>query len=277
MSAYESADTKSIKLSAVDNNLYDRNMDGLPPLAVSENDELRSYFIWNLIQCSRRALPEVGGVIIPRQIIQFWNDIKAIPPDVQVCIDSWKACENYGFKRLLFDDNSARNFIASNYEHHYVKAFAFCRHPAMRADYFRLCYIYRYGGFYVDADDVYKGFDITPWFNNGKLKIQPLCYDTSTDLMVNTEKFIAHNKYSSNLIYYVNNDPLIAPPNHPLIHIALERCTKKLLESGGKTSDIQSTTGPGNLTASLVRYLLESVPTDDFKDVMLIDNWDIGL
>lgn len=49
MSAYELADTKSIKLSAVDNNLYDRNMDGLPPLSVSENDELRSYFIWNLI------------------------------------------------------------------------------------------------------------------------------------------------------------------------------------------------------------------------------------
>lgn len=214
-------------------------------------------------------------MIIPRQIIQFWNDIKAILPDVQVCIDSWKACENYGFNRLLFDDNSARNFIASNYEHHYEEAFAFCRHPAMRADYFRLCYIYRYGGFYVDADDVYKGVDITPWFNNGKLKIQPLCYDTSTDLMVNTENFIAHNKYSSNLIYYVNNDPLIAPPNHPLIHIALERCTTKLLESGGKTRDIQSTTGPRNLTASLVRYLLESVPTDDFKDVMLIDNWDM--
>jgi hypothetical protein len=29
----------------------------------------------------------------------------------------------------------------------------------MRCDYFRLCYIYRQGGFYVDADEIYQGGD----------------------------------------------------------------------------------------------------------------------
>lgn len=256
-------------------NFYDRNMSKLSPLSISEDDKLRSYVIWNLIQGRKKAQLENDGVKIPRQIIQFWNNINAIPSDVENCIDSWKSCEKSGFKRLLFDDNSARKFIMSNFKDRYMKAFEYCIHPAMRADYFRLCYIYKNGGFYVDADDVYKDFDITPWFNNGKLKIQPLCYDMSTDLMVDTEDFIISHKYCPNLIYYVNNDPLIAPPNHPLIYIALERSTKKLLELGNDNKDIQSTTGPGNLTASLVRHVLESAYDDNFKDFMFIDNWNI--
>ena len=266
-------EAKITKLLTIDDNLYDRNIDKLSPLSISENDELRSHFMWDLIQSSKRAPFEVDGVTIPRQIIQFWDDINAIPPDVKSCIDSWESCENNGFKRILFDDNSARNFIMSNFGHHYVEAFEYCRHPAMRSDYFRLCYIYKNGGFYVDADDVYKGFDITPWFNDSKLKIQSLCYDTSTDLMVKAEDFITPDKYFPSLIYYVNNDPLIAPPNHPIIHIALERSTKMLLESSGNTRDIQSTTGPGNLTASLVRHVLESESTGNIQDFLLINNW----
>ena len=47
----------------------------------------------------------------------------------------------------------------------------------MQADYFRLCYLLVEGGFYVDADDVCVGTDIGWLFEDGRLKLQPLCYD----------------------------------------------------------------------------------------------------
>lgn len=39
-------------------------------------------------------------------------------------------------------------------------------------------------GGYVDTDDVYLGSDINVFFTDDKLKIQPLCYDITTDSMI---------------------------------------------------------------------------------------------
>ena len=84
----------------------------------------------------------------------------------------------------MFDDNKARRFIEGNFEHAHVIAFDRCYHPAMRCDFFRLCYILRHGGFYVDADEVYKGAGCEFLFQDAKVKLQPLCYDLSTNQMV---------------------------------------------------------------------------------------------
>jgi hypothetical protein len=59
----------------------------------------------------------------------------------------------------------------------------------MRCDYFRMCYMVRCGGFYVDADEYYQGGDCTSLFQDDLLKVQPLCYDTSTDCMVPVDVF----------------------------------------------------------------------------------------
>ena len=50
----------------------------------------------------------------------------------------------------------------------------------MRCDYFRLCFMARNGGFYVDADEVYQDVDCEYLFEDGRLKLQPLCYEMST-------------------------------------------------------------------------------------------------
>jgi mannosyltransferase OCH1-like enzyme len=262
-------ENKKIKVSD-----FDIPMNKLSPLDISEDNDLRSRYIWNLIQTCKSEISEDTTSAIPRILVQFWDDAKTIPADVRKCMDSWYPLDEYGFQRLVFDDESARDFITSNFDHRYLDAFEHCRHPAMRSDYFRMCYIYRKGGFYVDADDVYKGFDIESLFNNEKLKIQPLCYNIEADLMVNTAEFITNCKYSSNLIHYVNNDPIISPPNHPIIRMALERSTRILLALGSNAKDIQSTTGPGNLTASIVRHAIESKYAGKAQDFLLIDNWD---
>lgn len=243
-------------------------------LDISENDDLRSHYMWHLICNLSSPIIQDTTSTIPHTLVQFWDNAGTIPSDVRKCINSWEPLDELGFERLLFDDKSARYFIANNFNKHHLDAFDRCNHPAMRADYFRLCYLLKNGGFYIDADDVYKGLDIGTYFNDDKLKLQPLCYDISTDSMVNTADFLCKIKCSKNLIFYVNNDPIISPPNHPLIRMALERSTKSLLTSSCNTKDIQSTTGPGNLTACLVRHAIESQKSSKPLDFLFIDNWE---
>ena len=74
----------------------------------------------------------------------------------------------------------------------------------MRCDYFRLCYMVRHGGFYVDADEFYQGGDYASLFQDNRLKIQPLCYDISSATMVPYDIFAKERSDSPNWIFYVN-------------------------------------------------------------------------
>jgi len=150
-----------------------------------------------------------------------------------------------GYQRLIFDDTSARRFICDNFSSRHVEAFERCRHPAMRCDYFRLCYLVRLGGFYVDADEVYKGGECDFLFDDDRLKVQPLCYDTTTGEMVGAESFMQRQKAPPGWTYYVNNNPIIAPPDHAVLRSALARASQLLLEGSASRLGVQSTTGPG--------------------------------
>lgn len=246
----------------------------LDPSRIAEDDDLRSRHIRELVQ---EAVPiEISSsrTDIPKVIVQFWHDLDEIPEDVQECLDSWEPLKKQGFKRVLFDDAGARRFISERLGGSYVAAFDLCHHPAMRCDYLRLCYIVTYGGFYVDADEVYQGTDCNHFFCDSRLKIQPLCYDTATGMMIKPDVFVRKRGYSPDWIFYVNNNPLIAPANHPVIRLALNRATRILLNCVEKRPEIQSTTGPGNLTASLVRHSIASKLTGRTRDLLILSNWE---
>jgi mannosyltransferase OCH1-like enzyme len=241
----------------------------------AEDHQFRSRFIqWLLHQSTPpRRLNKYIVDPIPKVLIQYWHDLKHMPDDVQKCLSSWEPLQNHGFRRLLFDDTRARSFISNYFSKKHIEAFDLCYHPSMRCDYFRLCYIFRFGGFYVDADEVYQGTGCEYLLSDNKLKIQPLCYDTSTDSMVKPEKFLKDNALISSRIFYVNNNPIIGPPGHELIRLAIERSTHILLEFSEKP-DIQSTTGPGNLSASLVNHAINTIKYCRDWDFLIIPNWE---
>ncbi len=244
------------------------------PSHIAEDDRLRSRHMRELVQETAPTDAPAGPANIPKVIVQFWHDSSAIPPDVCECLDSWQPLTGQGFKQVLFDDNEAKRFITSQLGGPYVAAFDRCRHPAMRCDYFRLCYILTRGGFYVDADEVYQGGDCQSLFRDNRLKIQPLCYDTLSDTMVQADAFIRNRTYSPDWIFFVNNNPLVAPASHPVIRLALARSTRLLLRNRGGQLDIQSTTGPGNLTASVVRHSVASTLAGKTGDFLLLTNWE---
>ena len=241
---------------------------------VAEDDKLRSSYMRNLVHGLYPTKPSPEPVTIPKVIIQYWHDLDALPSDVGECLESWTTLGGIGFERLIFDDREARRYIAKDFGDPYVAAFDRCGHPAMRCDYFRLCYILVNGGFYVDADEVYQGGDCQPLYRDNKIKLQPLCYDCLTDTMVESEVFIKNRSYSPDWIFYVNNNPIVAPPSHPVVQLALTRSTRLLLTQGNQIRDIQSTTGPGNLTASLVRHSIACGREGLSSDFHLLENWE---
>ncbi len=172
------------------------------------------------------------------------------------------------------DDDSGRRFITAHLTPRHVAAYDRCGHPAMRCDYFRMCYLVLRGGLYIDADEFFRGGDCERLVADGLLKVQPLCYDNSTGEMVSVSTFMHGEPDSPDWIYYVNNNPVVAPPGHPLLMSALARSTE-LLESGsGAVLGIQSTAGPGNLTASLVAHALTRERTGSARDFAFLPEWE---
>ena len=240
----------------------------------AEDDDLRSDHIREIVQETIPIENSSSGTEIPKVIVQFWHNLNDIPEDVQECLDSWESLKNKGFKRVLYDNTSAKEFILNEFGDSYVKAFDRCHHPAMRCDYFRLCYILAYGGFYVDADEIYQGTNYSHYFKDNRLKIQPLCYDTATGTMIHPAVFTKKEEHSENWIFYFNNNPLIASADHPIIRLALDRSTRILLNSKEESLEIQSTTGPGNLSASVVRHSIASTSISSPRDFTIISDWE---
>ncbi len=245
----------------------------------AENHESRSRNVFSLLYKTRntetRGRNLSGRSIIPKTILQFWHDRKGIPEDVKVCLESWNVLEASGFQVLLFDRYEANTFIQKYFPSEYVTAFENCDHPAMECDFFRLCYLYQKGGFYVDADEEYTGEDCSDLFEDNKIKLQPLCYDLRKESMVSPSSFLNLTQYESGMIFYVNNNPIVSPRGHPLLLMAIKRAVGLLCNSQeNKDLGIQEIAGPGNLSASLVRHSLSLSSNGKASDFSFIRNWD---
>lgn len=219
-----------------------------------EDHRARSAFVRRVVQRTGEPgpVPAAFSIRPRRSIVLFWDDPERLPGDVGECIESWKPLETQGFDVYLFDSNGAMEFIASRLGLRHENAYRRCYHPAMQSDYFRLCYILVEGGCYIDADDAHSGPGIERLFEDGRLKIQPLCYDVATDRMVPPEIFTKPGADAPGWIFYFNNNPLLAAPGHPIIDRALANATAVIEQAtDGELLEIQSTTGPGNLTRSI--------------------------
>lgn len=241
---------------------------------LERDDRIRSNFFRELIQRPSESILAHTAHITPppRRIVQFWDDLGRLPQDVKECMESWRQLEQSGFEIEVFDENSARQFIRAHLGSRYEKAFDKCYHPSMKSDYFRYSYIFVEGGFYVDADDVYHGTNIEHLFADGRLKLQPFCYDIATAQMVAPSVFGKAGANQLGWIFYLNTTPLIAGRRHPIVERALLNSTISLEEkSDSGLPEVQATTGPGNLTRSVLEVLKES---NSETALLIVHNWE---
>src|SRR5579871_765864 len=96
-------------------------------------------------------------------IVQYWHS--SVPPDdVAELMQTWEMSASEGFAYRRFDDVSALAFIRANHESRAANAYLSCAVPAMKADFFRVCFLAIHPGIYVDADMRRTGVGHRPFF-----------------------------------------------------------------------------------------------------------------
>lgn len=242
----------------------------------AEHHLRRSEFIRNLVQqpVSRPAHHSPYKHNIPKRIVQFWHSLQELPEDINQCVATWRNWSDQGFTHHLFDAEAAGAFIRNSLGPRYLNAFECCYHPAMQADYFRLCYLCVEGGFYVDADDAYVGGNIDFLFEDSRLKLQPLCYDINSGGMIKPSIFLSPGAWDPQWIFYFNNNPVISGRGHPIIERTLSKATARLELAGiDVLPEIQSTTGPGILSESI--FDIGTTVQAEFKnDLLVLKDWE---
>jgi mannosyltransferase OCH1-like enzyme len=85
---------------------------------------------------------------VPLKIFQTWHN-KDLPPIMKLTVETLKH-QNKEFKHFLYDDNDCRDFIKNNFSQIVLTTFDTLIPGAYKADLWRYCILYIYGGIYLD-------------------------------------------------------------------------------------------------------------------------------
>jgi tetratricopeptide (TPR) repeat protein len=166
---------------------------------------------------SRRA---GGGGGIPRRVIQFW-DSETPPEDVARLMRSWRE-HNPGHAYHLFNEATARGFLAARFPESVLHAFSRAREPAQKADIFRLAVLAAAGGVYADADDK--------------------CLQPIDSIVPGTAELVVYQEDHGT----IGNNFIAARPGQGVVLRALEMAVTAV--NRGDSDIVWLATGPGLLT-----------------------------
>jgi hypothetical protein len=201
-----------------------------------------------------RALPQglyggAGGAAqIPRRIMQFW-DSPTPPAEVAELMATW-APLHPGYELVAFDDASALAWLGDRYGERYAAAYRACQHAAMKSDFFRLAYLYKCGGAYIDADE--------------------RCLRAIDPLVESGANLVLNRRLAPNGLIYFNNAPLLCSPGLPLLLECLDWAADELLAARGRPLKIWVTTGPGNLSRSFAQRVVNA---GELPRTLILDDW----
>ncbi len=163
-------------------------------------------------------------------IMQFWD--ANVPEAVQTLLDT-VATNNADQDYRLFDDEAARALIVEEYDSRVAKLYDTCAIPAMRADLFRYCYLYQFGGMYVDAD--YRGMQ----------SVQSLVDSCDRGCLYEMQSRTSDDLGICNGMMYFRH------PQDPLMEQILDKALSNIEER--VSPNVWSVTGPAVLRAVLAR------------------------
>ena len=92
---------------------------------------------------------------IPRNIFQTW-ETKDLSDGFKLLTQTWKD-KNTNYSYFLFDNNDCIDFIKKHFDEKVYNAYSRIIPGAFKADLWRYCVLYIYGGIYVDIDTVCLG------------------------------------------------------------------------------------------------------------------------
>ena len=94
---------------------------------------------------------------IPKNIFQTHKSFEYIKhnPKLANAISTWTKHSN-NFKYYFYNNNKCENFMIENFSGKIYEAYKKLPLGVMKADLWRYCIIYRYGGIYADVDTICK-------------------------------------------------------------------------------------------------------------------------
>jgi hypothetical protein len=179
-----------------------------------------------------------GSARIPRRVMQYWD--RNPPPQIsQLIARTAEVCARQGVEHVLFDEASAREMLVREGADLALRAYDAAIHPAMKCDVFRLFWLHRVGGHYVDADIV----------------LRPGCaplFDQPGEVLV----FQWDSKGLSNLCNWL----IGGAPAHPAMAAALQATAESVLRActtdpQQALKNILNVSGPGIFTRSVGSWL----------------------
>tara|TARA_R110000803_G_scaffold95404_1_gene163434 strand:+ start:172 stop:957 length:786 start_codon:yes stop_codon:yes gene_type:complete len=171
---------------------------------------------------------------IPKLIHQTFEH-KNFSSDLQEIVDEW-SIENPLFSHKVYDNEECNKFIKDNFSSRIYQAYIRIKPEAFKADLWRYCILYKFGGFYVDIDTLCIG-SLEEFIKDSIDFVSPI------DL-------IDFNHGS----YIVFNGFIGCTPNHPIMMNCIERILKwiKLETIPNSNYDFS---GPGCLGKSVNHHL----------------------
>lgn len=95
-----------------------------------------------------KIMKQIYNSIIPLNVYQTWNS-KNLPIGMKINLEIMKK-RHPRFTFHLFDDNDCANFIKNNFDTSIYNAYESLIPGAYKADLWRCCILYKYGGIYLD-------------------------------------------------------------------------------------------------------------------------------
>ncbi len=171
-------------------------------------------------------------------LIQFW-DAKEPPAEIVQAMQTWQN-RNPGIVHTVFDDASARAFLAEHCAADVMECYEAAHHPAMQSDIFRLAFLHVRGGIYTDADDV--------------------CVRDMRGIFAALSSVELVAVRSEEAPPYLHNNFIAARPGCIVIADALREAVETVLNQtrSGQRLDTWQTTGPGLLTRATARFTADA-------------------
>jgi hypothetical protein len=186
----------------------------------------------------------MNNKIIPKNIFQTHKSLEYIKnkPNILNAMKSW-INQSDSFNYYFYNNSMCDAFIIKNFDKKINKAYFSLPLGVMKADLWRYCIIYKYGGIYADADTICK-INPTIFINNSYLTIAP----------EPGHPFFCQWTFA-------------APANSPILKTIIDLSVERILElNKGDHINIHHLTGPAVFTDGIIKYLKDNnLPT--FQDV----------
>ena len=173
---------------------------------------------------------------IPNNIFQTHKSMEYVVSkrNVNDAVMSWKRVNDFNY--FFYSDDDCVSFMKEHFDEKINNAYNKCPLAVMKADLWRYCIIYVYGGIYTDSDTI---LHCDPSFLTNQ----------TTYLALTTE----NNVHFCQWIF-------AAPQHSPILKEIIQLSVKRIIECRDFTSNniIHSTTGPGVFSDGIFLYLIKN-------------------